>query len=416
MYQRNTSSVVSITVKNHRFLAEGRSTTVTLAGQSCDDPVTVDDQTVNCTVGLGYLNGLKEGPVVIEYAGITSVLILKSAQKFRFIGPRLTDVNPTCVPATGGTRIELTGEYLNAIPNVQLFFRNIRTKVMCDIIEITHDRIVCVTGAHTGEPKSGPLLIVFDGAVGKFYKKKMFTYVNEPTVLDGQVFEGLASGDVSLTVRGGFDCTENQQMYVDYNGTRYYGNCVVRDNSNLTMYCWPPKLDDPGQMMSLSLGFRVDLAGKVVNLPQQTPYLLHPDPVYTDFEVFDGTVVRVDGIFPDLLQRRRPNGSYILEVTFRGDEADHDERFIMVNVTENYIECRSPFDTSVADILEIAITVDKQVKRTVVQRRHRRYYAIVRLLSPQQVIGGFSAMLICVFCAVVMYYRRIIISEINMNV
>ncbi|XP_001949099.2 uncharacterized protein LOC100161054 [Acyrthosiphon pisum] len=95
MYQRNTSSVVSITVKNHRFLAEGRSTTVTLAGQSCDNPVTVDDQTVNCTVG--YLKDIKEGPVVIEYAGITSVLILKSAQKFRFIDPRLTDVNPTCV-------------------------------------------------------------------------------------------------------------------------------------------------------------------------------------------------------------------------------------------------------------------------------------------------------------------------------
>jgi len=189
-------------------------------------------------------------------------------------------------------------------------------------------------------------------------------------------------------------------MYVDYNGTRYYGNCMVRSNSNSTMDCWPPKLDDPGQMASLSLGFRVDLAGKIVNFRYQTPYLLHPDPVYTDFEVFDGTVVRVEGVFPDLLQRRRPNGSYIFEVTFRGDEADDDERFTMINVTENYIECRSSFDTSVADILEIAITVDKQVKRTVVQRRHRQYYAIVRLLSPQHVIGGISALLICVFALI----------------
>jgi len=401
LYKRNTTStVVSITVKNHRFLAESRNTKVTLAEQSCDDPVTVDDQTINCTVGYN-IKVVGEGPVVIEYAGITSVLSLKSVQKFRFIDPSLTDLSPICVPATGGTRIELTGEYLNTTADVQVFFRKNRTKVMCEIVELKHDRIVCVTNAHTYQQKSGPLQVVFDSAVGKFYIKKNFTYVNEPTVLqDGQVFEGVASGNVPLTVRGGFECTENQQMYVDYNGTRYYGICVVRSNSNSTMDCWPPKLDDPGQMTSLSLGFRVDLAGKVVNLPQQTPYLLHSDPVYTDFEVFDGTVVRVDGMFPDLLQRRRPNGSYILEVTFCGDEADDDERFTIINVTENYIECRSPFDSSVADILEIAITVGKQVKRTVVQRRHRQYYAIVRLLSPQKVIGGISALLICVFALI----------------
>ncbi|XP_060878588.1 plexin-A1-like [Metopolophium dirhodum] len=399
LFHRNTPTVVSITVKNHRFLAEGRLTTVTLAGQSCDESVTVDDKTVNCTVSC--LKEVKEGPVVIEYAGITSVLRLKSAQKFRFVEPKFTDVSPSCVPFTGGTRIELIGENLNTTTDLQVFFRNIMTKVMCDIVELKHDRIVCVTSPHTDEQKSGPLQIVFEkNSIGKFYKKKMFTYVNEPTVLDGQVFEGLASGDVSLTVRGEFECTENQQMYVDYNGTRYYGNCMVRNNSNSTMDCWPPKLDDPGQMTSLSLGFRVDLAGKVVNFPQQTPYLLHPDPVYTDFEVFDGTVVRVEGVFPDLLQRRRPNGSYIFEVTYRGDELDDDERFTMINVTENYIECRSSFDTSVADILEIAITVDKQVKRTVVQRRHRRYYAIVRLMSPQHVIGGISALLICVFALI----------------
>jgi len=286
---------------------------------------------------------------------------------------------------------------------------------MCEVVELAHDRIVCVTIAHTHEQKSGALQIVFENVIGTFYKKTMFTYVNEPTVLDGQVFEGLASGDVSLTVLGGFECTENQQMYVDYNGTKYYGNCVVRNNSNSTMDCLPPKLDDPGQMTSLSLGFRVDLAGKVVKFPQQMPYLLHPDPVYTDFEVFDGTVVRVDGKFPDLLQRRRPNGSYILEITFRGDEADDDERCIMINITENYIECRSPFDKSIADILEIAITVDKQVKWTVVQRRHRQYYSIVRLLSPQHVICGISGMLICVFALIFCVKKIMNSSEQRMD-
>jgi len=314
----NKSSKVNITVKNHRILAEGRSMTVTLAGQSCGDPVTVDDQTVNCIVS--YPCQVEEGPVVIEYAWITSVVRLKSAKKFRFVGPNFTGFSPNCIPATGGTRIQLTGEYLNATGDVQVFFRNNLSKLMCEVVELTQDHIGCVTSAHTGEYKSGPLQIVFQKVGGMFYRKNWLTYVTDPTVLDGQVFEGVASGNVPLTVRGGFDCTENQQMYIDYNGKRYYGHCAMRFNDNTTMDCWPPKLDDPGQIMSLPLGFRVDLAGKVVYLPQQTPYfyLLFPDPVYTDFEVFDGTIVRVDGVFPDLLQRRQLDGSYIFEVTFHG--------------------------------------------------------------------------------------------------
>lgn len=411
LYSRNTSTVMSITVKNHRILAEGRLITVTLAGQSCDEPVTVDDQTVHCIVNP--LKEVGEGPVVIEYSRKTSVVRLKSVQEFRFVEPSFTGVSPSCVPATGGTRIELTGEYLNAMPNVQVFFRNKKTKVMCEIVELEHDRIGCVTNAHTDGPMSGPLQIVFDGDDVKFYKKKMFTYVSEPTISDGQVFEGVASGDIPFTVLGVFQCTEKQEMYVDYNEQRYYGHCTLNStNGTGAMECWPPKLDCPDQVKSLPLGFRVDLAGKVIHLQKQTSYsyLLHPDPIYTDFEVFNGTVVRVDGVFPSLLQRRLPNGSYIIEVTFRGDEADDDERFDMINVTENYIECRSPFDTSVADILEIAVTVGKQVNRTVVQRRHRMYYVIARSLTPQVVIGGISVVLLCVF-ALIICVRKIMNSS-----
>lgn len=403
LYRRKTPVVISITVKNlHWILAVGRLTTVTVAGESCTDPTTVDGQTVNCTISTDN-EADKEGLVVIEYEWLTSVVSLKSVQKFGFVRPLFTGVSPMCVPASGGTRIELTGENLNATADVQVFFNKTTTKVMCEIVELARDHIDCVTNAKTDGSKEGPLQISFESWVGRFLKNKKFKYVDDPFVSDGQVFEGIASGVVPLTVRGGFECTENQQMYVDYNDTKYYGHCELSNTANGTatmMDCWPPKLDDPVQVTCLPFGFRTDLAGKVVFLPQQTCYMLHPDPVYTDFEVYDGTVVRVDGVFPDLLQRRQLDGSYMLEVTFLVDEVGDDERLTVTNVTGNFIECRAPSDKSVADVLEIAIAVGKQVKRTVVHRRHKQYYAIVRLLSPQYVVGGISSLLICVFALI----------------
>ncbi|KAL5245403.1 hypothetical protein ACI65C_012813 [Semiaphis heraclei] len=402
LFHREMPTVIAITVKNlHWILANGQSMNVTIAGKTCDNLATFDGQTVNCNISTNQT--VNEGPVVIEYEWMKSVKRLKSAQNFRFVEPKFTHLSPMCLPASGGGQIKLFGEYLNTTADIQVFFQNTMTKAMCEIVELANNSISCVTTAKPEGPRSGKLQISFENWFGRYYKdNKLVTFVSDPTVLDGQVFEGVTSGDVPLTVQGSFKCTKNHQMYVDYNETRYYGHCALLNTS--VMVCWPPKLDDPVQMASLPLGFRVDLAGKVVHLPQQTAlyrYLLYPDPVYTDFEVYDQTVVRVAGVFPDLLQRRRVDGSYyMLEVTFYDDEMDDDERFIVTNVTDNSIECQSPSDKSVADVLEIAITVGKKVKRTVIHRRHKQYYAIVRLLRPQYVLVGISALLTCVFALI----------------
>ncbi|XP_008182990.1 plexin-A3 [Acyrthosiphon pisum] len=172
LFYRNTPTTVNITVRDlHWILANGRIMTVTIVGQSCNDPTTSDGHTVNCIIRSD--NVVSEGPVVIEYSWMASVERLESAQKFRFVEPKFTGVSPSCGPATGGTRIKLTGEYLNVTTDVQVFFRNIKTKVMCDIVELAHDHIICEISANPSDKhKSGPLQIVFENSIGKYYKKK----------------------------------------------------------------------------------------------------------------------------------------------------------------------------------------------------------------------------------------------------
>uniref|UniRef100_A0A2S2P8M2 Plexin-A2 n=1 Tax=Schizaphis graminum TaxID=13262 RepID=A0A2S2P8M2_SCHGA len=404
---RNMSVVVSIYVKNHKILADGRSTTaVTVAGQSCYNPTAVDDQTINCTVSkYNEMTLADDGPVQVEYTWTTTSrkVRLTSSQKFKFVVPSVTGVNSTCVPATGGTRIELTGQYLNATTDVQVFFKKWGSKTTCEIFELSRDRMGCVTVANSKVRKPGPLLITFDNMTG-IYTKEDFSYVSDPTVLDGQVFAGIASGDVPLIVRGSFNCTKNQQVYVDYNRKRHFGRCALRNiNDSAMMHCWPPKFDSPAQMTSLPLGFRIELADKVVFVQQQTPYLLHPDPIYVDFEVHDDDTIRVNGVFPDPLQRRQLDGNYLIEVALLGEPSDDDDIFCNVtDVTENHAECRSPSGTSFVDVLEIVIVLaGKQAVRTVVYRKHKQYYYVmIRLLRPQYVVGGISILLICVFALI----------------
>lgn len=413
-FTRNTSSMLTITVKNHRFLSDDKSTKVTLSGQGCYNVTTVDDRTFKCIVS--YYNEPTmsvEGPVLVEYAYKTTAVRLKSAQTFKFVVPSVTGLNPTCGPVTGGTRIEITGEYLNVTTEVKVFFNNMSTP-MCEIKEMSRNRISCVTLPPADGKGRGvevaPLLIVFDKMKGTFYKKKYFSYVAEPTVLDGQEFAGIASGDVPLFVRGDFECTGNQQMYVDYKGTTHYGLCVVRDyNGTKVMYCRPPKFDSPPKTTRLPLGFTAEMDGKVVRMQQETAihYLMYHDPVYVDFEVYNqNDTVRVNGLFPDPMQRRQLDGSYYFEVALLGlhplDGDDDDDLTLcsVIEVTDSYVECRSPSGTSLVGVLEIAIVVqDGQAKRTVVvvHRHYKQYYQILKSMQkPQCLIGGISVLFICV--------------------
>lgn len=417
LFMRNTSSVLSITVKNHRFLSDDKSTTVTVSGQDCYNVTTADDRTIKCIIG--YFNDPTlsvEGPVLVEYAYKTTVVRLRSAQTFKFVVPSVTGVNPTCGLVTGGTRIELTGQYLNATTDVEVFFKNMSATPMCEIKDLSRDRISCVTvppaDGRGRDADVGPLLIVFDKMKGTYYKKKFFSYVAEPTVLDGQVFAGIASGDVPLIVRGDFECTGNQQMYVDYKGTTHYGLCAVRDyNGTKAMYCRPPKFDNPAKTTRLyKLGFSAEMDGKVVQMQQQTAshYLMYRDPDYVDFEVYNqNDTVRVNGLFPDPMQRRQLDGSYYFDVALLGlqppDGGDDDDDVTLcsvIEVTDSYVECRPPSGTSLVGVMEIAIVVsDGQAKRTVVvvHRHHKQYYQILKSMQkPQCLIGGISVLFVCV--------------------
>ncbi|XP_026804965.1 uncharacterized protein LOC113548336 [Rhopalosiphum maidis] len=86
-------TVVTITVKNHRILAEDQTILVMVAGTVCTNPRTLGSETITCTTSpwVNVTGGPPAlGPILVKYSSDKGRLTIESSQRFQY------DVHPTC--------------------------------------------------------------------------------------------------------------------------------------------------------------------------------------------------------------------------------------------------------------------------------------------------------------------------------
>ncbi|XP_060847572.1 plexin-A1-like [Rhopalosiphum padi] len=327
-------TAVLVTVKNHRILAEKKTVTVTVAGRSCVDPRTVDNETIACTVArpaAGEAPAADGRPTVglvgVEY-GPRQRYAVASQFPFKLVEPRLTDVSPTCGPLSGGTTLDIGGEHLDTGNGVSV---TIGGSAACAVTDRRWDRISCVTGA--GVVINDTVNVAFDnGTAIRQVGRKYFAYTADP-VLDAATspLAGIASGGTAVPVRGRhFSCARNTTMTVHVrNGTVRRTGCQVYNDT--FMVCRSPTLlpddivpavqpqrpttaaaaagwyeyiehdDDDDDTANIPIGaFRCDFrvvyngtaAGAAFLLTAE--YRVYADPVLRDFET-DGHAITVFG-------------------------------------------------------------------------------------------------------------------------
>lgn len=282
-----SKTTMNITIRNHNILVENKTMVVTVAGRNCENPVTVDDDgMITCTIpkekNISVVNGL----IQVVYVS-TMNYTLNSLETFDFVNPAITNISLNCGPISGGTLINMSGEFLNATKDIKVVFDD---GIPCNITnEPESNRIACLTGA-IGKPTAVRMKLVVDGIETEL--KTLFNYVTEPTIGMGQQLAGIQSGGIQLPVLGNFSCIQRTpKMCVDYDGTEtYFGDCKVINDTK--MICLTPNFKDldilPTQPLPVT--FQVDFAGKNMSLsPTDTKYLLHPDPTYDNFEVTNNT-------------------------------------------------------------------------------------------------------------------------------
>uniref|UniRef100_A0A4W5KTE2 Plexin A1 n=1 Tax=Hucho hucho TaxID=62062 RepID=A0A4W5KTE2_9TELE len=200
-----------------------------------------------------------------------------SPRAFTFVTPFFTRVLPAQGPLSGGTRITIEGNHLNAGSSV---FVNIG-RHPCHFKKRNAREIVCVTPAGLTPagltPGSTPVMVDIDSAELRNPEVK-YNYTDDPTVLRIEPDWSIASGGTLLTITGTNLATIREPKI----RAKYGSNCTVFNNS--VMVCLAPSVTDSERGFSDTgsgpdeIGFYMDNVHALVVVNETFSY--YPDPVF----------------------------------------------------------------------------------------------------------------------------------------
>uniref|UniRef100_A0A672MLY6 Plexin A1 n=1 Tax=Sinocyclocheilus grahami TaxID=75366 RepID=A0A672MLY6_SINGR len=191
--------------------------------------------------------------------------------------PYFTRVQPGQGPLSGGTRITIEGNHLNAGSSVAV---NIG-RHLCHFKKRSSKEIVCVTpaGVNVG---STPVMVDIDSAELRNPEVK-FNYTEDPTILKIDPDWSIASGGTLLTISGTNLATiKEPKIRAKYGSAESFHNCTVFNNS--VMVCLAPSLADSDRVFAETgsgpdeIGFYMDNVHALVVVNESFSY--YPDPVF----------------------------------------------------------------------------------------------------------------------------------------
>lgn len=241
-----------------------------------------------CTAGsTGARDNNPRGPIIVQIAGYRA----ESAADFQFVDPEIYDFQPRLGPISGGTRIRISGNYLNAGNELKAFVGG----RPCRISSADEKVVLCRT-SQVALPINGKLEMHFDNNV-RAVEMAPFRYVADPIIYyaasgskagDGKMLNAIPAGGIKITVAGSqFEAVQSAVLVVNL-GTKQYNSSVCDVISNAKIECISPKIDleefvlDADDPMKLNIEFRLD--GWSGTPQTETKLNLYPNPVYYSFQ------------------------------------------------------------------------------------------------------------------------------------
>lgn len=265
-------------------------TGVTIAGVNCQpiEKLYIKTKQIVCTVDGPGMPNPKNGPVVVNVMAYRD----ESAEEYRFVDPIIQSISPRFGPKSGGTRLTITGQYLNAGSNIQAFIND----TQCAILSTNMTMTIC-RSSQAAKLGTGHLTMTFDKGKRECVNE-MFEYVEDPVIqyMDSgqsqkEIPKGIPSGGIKIEVMGqNLRSVLQPEMYVYYENDIYYGKCDVL--SNTKMICESPVIKTRGAKLDaerperLEYGFIMDDVQSVRNLSSKgfSKFYLYPDPEYYKFD------------------------------------------------------------------------------------------------------------------------------------
>ncbi|XP_061657448.1 plexin-A1-like isoform X3 [Syngnathoides biaculeatus] len=200
-----------------------------------------------------------------------------SPRPFTFVTPYFTGIQPSQGPISGGTRVTIGGNYLNAGSSVSVSIG----PQPCHFKKRNAHEIVCITPAGLA-PGSTAVFVDIDEAELRNPEVR-FNYTEDPTVLRIEPDWSIASGGTLLTVSGTNLATIREpKIRAKYGQAESFHNCTVYNNS--VMVCLAPSVADSELSFPETgtgpdeIGFYMDNVDSLVVVNETFSY--YPDPVF----------------------------------------------------------------------------------------------------------------------------------------
>uniref|UniRef100_A0AAZ3PR56 Plexin-A1 n=1 Tax=Oncorhynchus tshawytscha TaxID=74940 RepID=A0AAZ3PR56_ONCTS len=330
-------------------------------------------------------------PIEEEYISSERIVcLLNDATGYRVQEtPFFTRVLPAQGPLSGGTRITIEGNHLNAGSSVSV---NIG-RHLCHFKKKNSREIVCVTPAGL-TPGSTPVMVDIDSAELRNPEVK-YNYTDDPTVLRIEPDWSIASGGTLLTISGTNLATIREPKI----RAKYGSNCTVFNNS--VMVCLAPSVSDSERGFSDTgsgpdeIGFYMDNVHALMVVNETFSY--YPDPV---FELLSPTgVLELKPTSPLILKGRNlipaaPGNSRLNYTVFIGETP------CVLTLSETQLLCEWPNLTG-----QHKVTV--RVGGFEYSPGTLQIYSDSLLTLPAIIgIGGGGGLLLLVIIAVLIAYKR----------
>ncbi|KAM9429342.1 plexin-A1-like [Salvelinus alpinus] len=317
-----------------------------------------------------------------------------SPRAFTFVTPFFTRVLPAQGPLSGGTRITIEGNHLNAGSSVSV---NIG-RHLCHFKKRNSREIVCMTPAGL-TPGSTPVMVDIDSAELRNPEVK-YNYTDDPTILRIEPDWSIASGGTLLTISGTNLATIREpKIRAKYGSAESFHNCTVFNNS--VMVCLAPSVSDSERGFSDTgsgpdeIGFYMDNVHALMVVNETFSY--YPDPV---FELLSPTgVLELKPTSPLILKGRNlipaaPGNSRLNYTVFIGETP------CVLTLSETQLLCEWPNLTG-----QHKVTV--RVGGFEYSPGTLQIYSDSLLTLPAIIgIGGGGGLLLLVIIAVLIAYKR----------
>ncbi|XP_003737136.3 plexin-A4 [Galendromus occidentalis] len=237
------------------------------------------------------------GSVVVKVA---NDYMARSPDPYSFVNPRITSINPSKGPMSGGTKLRIWGLHMDAGSHAEAFVGS----RPCEIISRKPNVVECIT-SDSQKAEEGKVRLKLDRGL-KSFEEYGFLYVGDPEVhqvdsggapgstghVKGSAPKGIPSGGISVLVRGThLNSVQEPMMYVALDGVEYYSKCTPESSSE--MKCRTPSVPsdqlsfaEDEDFIELEYGFKMDNVKGVRHLSSTKgfpKFQMYPDPSYAQF-------------------------------------------------------------------------------------------------------------------------------------